>query len=180
MNQLLKSLAAHPPFPTKRPQTHDSSTPAPHPSSIAAGSFGATSANPNSRLHQFRAVPSNSDQMTPQKSFSSQNSSQQLSSGVTNPVSLKIMNVLDRMPSCSKESLATRLVDRPPHTRDHSSGSSGPAAPIANRVPNASKPRRVRAFKQAQHFATCIRRSLASSVPHRTKSHQIAPILKSH
>jgi hypothetical protein len=46
-------------------------TPALHPSSIAAGCFGATSTNSNSKLHQFRAVPSNSDQMTPQKSFSS-------------------------------------------------------------------------------------------------------------
>jgi hypothetical protein len=171
MNQLLKSLAAHPPFPTKRPQTHDSSTPAPHPSSIAAGSFGATSANPNSRLHQFRAVPSNSDQMTPQKSFSSQNSSQQLSSGVTNPVSLKIMNVLDRMPSCSKESLATRLADvplRPAITvLDHLA--RPPQSPIG--LPNAPKPRRVLGFKQAQHFGTWIRHSRTSLG---SPSHQIA------
>jgi hypothetical protein len=33
-----------------------------------------------------------------------------------------------------KEFLATRLVDRPPPTRAHSSGSFGPATPIANRA----------------------------------------------
>jgi hypothetical protein len=71
MNQHLKSLAHQPPSRTKRAQTHDSSTPVLHPSSIAAGSFGAASTNSNSKLHQFRAVPSNSDQMTPQKSFPS-------------------------------------------------------------------------------------------------------------
>jgi predicted dehydrogenase len=52
---------------------HYSTTPPLHHSirSIAAGSFGATSTNSNPKLLQFRAVPSNSDQTTPQKSFSS-------------------------------------------------------------------------------------------------------------
>jgi hypothetical protein len=175
MNQLLKSLAAHPPFPTKRPQTHDSSTPAPHPSSIAAGSFGATSANPNSRLHQFRAVPSNSDQMTPQKSFSSQNSSQQLSSGVTNPVSLKIMNVLDRMPSCSKESLATRLADvplRPAITvLDHLA--QPPQSPIGFRMPQNHGVFALSSKRNTSPLASAaLLRPRFPIAPNRTKSHR--------
>jgi hypothetical protein len=138
-------------------------------SSIAAGSFGATSTNPNSKLHQFRAVPSNSDQMTPQKNFSSPKyfpAAQLGSNKSCLPQNYGRSLMFERI-------VCDALVDRPPQTRDCSSGASGPAAPIAIPASECPKTTACWPFQTSATFRhmcqpfSCVARFSAS--------HQIAP-----
>jgi hypothetical protein len=74
------------------------------------------------------------------------------------------------MPSCSKESLAIRLADRPPQTRDHSPGSSRLAAPIPHRASEFLYPHAVFGLSRK---LTLVRPVLPIAL-NRTRSHQIA------
>jgi len=75
-----------------------------------------------------------------------------------------------------KESLATRLVDGPPQTRDHRPGPSGQATPIANRACEWPNTTQCSPFRRCAPFRHRHRLPLVRPpVPHCTTLHQIAP-----
>jgi len=74
-----------------------------------------------------------------------------------------------------KESLATRLVDGPPQTRDHRSGPSGQATPIANRACEWPNTTQCSPFRRCAPFRHRHRLPLVRPpVPHCSTLHQIA------